>query len=111
MLSRRRGAENFTPGAPISVAWVEAGSTAGFGRAGEFGGMLMVSLAADARAAAPRTERKEERCMLQERHQRGSSRRIWTAGCRCMLRYTMELDVTLVVKSRERMIGSCRFWR
>jgi hypothetical protein len=35
------------------------------GRAGEFGGMLMVSLAAEARAAAPRTERKEEICILQ----------------------------------------------
>lgn len=58
---------NLTPGAPISVAWVEAGSEAGFGRAGEFGGMLMVSLAADARAAAPRTERKEEICILEAR--------------------------------------------
>lgn len=37
------------------------------GRAGEFGGILMVNLAADARAAAPRTERKEEICILEVR--------------------------------------------
>jgi hypothetical protein len=56
---------NLTPGAPIKVAWVEAGSEAGFGRAGEFGGILTVSFAADARATTPRTERKEEICILQ----------------------------------------------
>jgi hypothetical protein len=61
---------NLTPGAPIKVAWVEAGSEAGFGRAGEFGGMLMVSLAADASAAAPRTERREEICILEARCQK-----------------------------------------
>ena len=60
-----------TPGAPISVAWVEAGSVAGFSRAGEFGGMLMVSFAADARAAAPRSERTEEKCMLAAKYQEG----------------------------------------
>ena len=62
-----------TPGAPISVAWVEAGSVAGFGRAGEFGGMLMVSLAADATTAAPRTERREGKCMLTAKYQEGIS--------------------------------------
>jgi hypothetical protein len=77
-----------TPGAPISVAWVEAGSVAGFGRAGEFGGMLMVSLAADTRAAAPRSERKEKRCMLEASCQDRFASNIKVAGYRCMLRYS-----------------------
>ena len=64
MLSRRSGAENLTPGAPIRTACVEEESAAGLGRAGGDGGMLMVSLAAEARAAAPRSEMIEGICML-----------------------------------------------
>jgi len=48
----------------MRTAWVEAGSVAGLGRAGGDGGMLTVSLAAEARAAAPRSERIEGRCIL-----------------------------------------------
>ena len=62
------------PGAPMRTACVDEGSVAGLGRAGGDGGTLMVSLAADARAAAPRTDKKEERCMLAARYQEESSR-------------------------------------
>lgn len=49
----------------MRTAWVEAGRVAGFGRAGEFGGMLMVSLAAEVRAAAPSSDMMEGMCILQ----------------------------------------------
>ena len=56
------------PGAPMRTACVEEGSVAGLGRAGGDGGTLMVSLAADARAAAPRRERIEGICMVGDCH-------------------------------------------
>jgi hypothetical protein len=52
------------PGPPMRVAWVEARRVAGLGRAGELGGMLMVSLAAVVRAAALRSESMEGRSMV-----------------------------------------------
>lgn len=48
----------------MRIACVEGGSEAGFGRTGGVGGMVMVSFAAEARAAAPRNERRDARCIL-----------------------------------------------
>ena len=59
------------PGAPTRTACVEAGRVAGLGNAGGDGGMLTVSLAAEARAAAPRSEKIEGRCMLSDYHDAG----------------------------------------
>ena len=52
----------------MRTACVEEESVAGLGRAGGEGGMLTVSLAAEARAAAPRSERIEWICMLDGCH-------------------------------------------
>ena len=64
VLSRRKGAESLLPGAPMRVACVDGGRVAGFGRTGGDGGMETVSFAADARAAAPRSDSIDEKYML-----------------------------------------------
>jgi hypothetical protein len=77
---------------------------AGLGRAGGDGGTLMVSLAADARAAAPRREKIEGICMVGGCHDAES---VFCVGVgfncgRCW--YTVskvKLDVTLAIAVRQ----------
>ena len=52
------------PGAPRSVAWVDAGRAAGLGKIGGAEGMKIVSLAAEARAALPMSDSSNGRCIM-----------------------------------------------